>query len=113
MMSNEFWKYLDNLLSSHDIFIDRPRNSAHPKYPDMIYPVDYGYLIGTKSSDGEGIDVWLGSNGDSIDAIICVVDILKKETETKILIGCTTEEKEMILKFHNQTSGMKGIMVER
>ena len=27
----------------------------------VVYPLDYGYLQGTSSSDGEGIDVWRGS----------------------------------------------------
>lgn len=40
--------------------------------------------------DGQGIDVWVGSDPHrKIDAIMCTVDILKKDSEIKILIGCT------------------------
>lgn len=31
-----------------------------------------------------------------IDAIMCTVDLTKKNSEIKILIGCTKEEKEKI-----------------
>lgn len=39
--------------------IDRPLGSAHPKYPDMIYPVNYGYIEGIIGGDGDEQDVYL------------------------------------------------------
>lgn len=94
--------------------IDRKKGSAHPKYPDMIYPVDYGYLKGTSSMDGGGIDVWRGSEkAGKLDAVICTVDIMKNDSEIKLLLGCTQQEKEVILKFHNEGPYMKGIMIHR
>ncbi len=42
-----FWHAMDQLVSSTKIVIDRPRGSAHPKFKDFIYPVNYGYLEGT------------------------------------------------------------------
>lgn len=63
--------------------------------------------------DGHGIDVWRGSSpNDKIDAIICTVDLRKKDSEIKILIGCTEEEKKLILQFHNH-GDMSGILVPR
>ena len=44
MYDNEFWEMLDKLFAKYDIEIDRPKGSAHPKYSDYIYPLDYGYL---------------------------------------------------------------------
>ena len=42
----------------------------HPRYPQIVYELDYGYLDGTKSSDNEGIDVWLGTYAkQKLDAI--------------------------------------------
>jgi len=55
----DFWTALDQLVSDSEIVIDRPKGSAHPKYPDFIYKVDYGYLNNTSSMDGQGIDVEL------------------------------------------------------
>lgn len=111
--NNEFWSALDELVSNSEIVIDRRKGSAHPKYPDLIYEVDYGYLKNTSSADGDGIDVWVGSSEKSVDAVTCIVDLAKRESEIKILIGCTEEEKDIIYKFHNRTEHMKGILLRR
>lgn len=42
-----------------EIEIDRPLGSAHPKHPDLIYPVNYGFIPGVFGSDGEEMDVYL------------------------------------------------------
>jgi len=43
--------------------IDRPLGSAHPKYLDMIYTLNYGYVYGVIAGDGEEQDVYvIGSN---------------------------------------------------
>lgn len=42
-----------------DIIIDRPMGSAHPKYPEVIYPVNYGYIPDVLGGDGEELDVYL------------------------------------------------------
>ena len=94
--NEDFWKALDELVNDSEIIIDRPKGTAHPKYPEFIYKVDYGYLKDTSSMDGNGIDVWVGSNEKKIDAIMCIVDLLKKDLEMKILIGCTEEEKKTV-----------------
>ena len=113
-MNEAFWHALDTLVHESEIFIDRPKGTAHPKYPDFIYKVDYGYLKNTTSMDGGGIDVWKGTDPkEKIDAIICIVDLTKKDSEIKILIGCTEEEKEMIYQTHNETTNMKGILICR
>lgn len=109
-----FWQALEELVARSPVVIDRPRGSRHPRYPDMRYEVDYGYLEGTQAADGAGIDVWCGSDdAGRIDAVICTVDLLKHDTEVKLLIGCTEEEKQTVLRFHNNSSLMKGIMVRR
>ena len=47
------------------------------------------------------------------DAIICTVDLTKKDSEIKLLIGCTEEEKEVIYRIHNDSQNMKGILIRR
>ena len=111
--NDDFWKALDELVTRSEIVIDRPKGSAHPKFPDFIYPVDYGYLRDTAAMDGAGIDVWVGSNDKKIDAVMCIVDLLKRDSEIKILIGCTEEEKMEVYRTHNETQYMKGIMIRR
>lgn len=111
--NREFWEALDELISNSEIVIDRPKGTAHPKYPNFIYRVDYGYLKGTSSMDGAGIDVWVGSGEKEIDAIMCVVDLKKRDSEIKILVGCTEKEKQIIYQTHNETEYMKGILIRR
>ncbi len=111
--SDAFWNALDELALGSEIVIDRPKGSAHPRFPDFIYPLDYGYLKNTSSMDGAGIDVWLGSGEKQIDAIMCIVDLMKRDSEIKILIGCTEEEKKTIFKIHNESQFMKGILIRR
>ena len=111
--NEDFWKALDELVNDSEIIIDRPKGTAHPKYPEFIYKVDYGYLKDTSSMDGGGIDVWVGSGEKKIDAIMCIVDLLKKDSEIKNLIGCTEEEKKTVCETHNETPFMKGVLLRR
>ena len=46
-----------------DIVIDRPLGSVHPEHTDIVYPVNYGYIPGTESGDGEALDVYLPGVG--------------------------------------------------
>ena len=112
-INEDFWKALDELVSNSEIVIDRPRGSAHPRFPNFIYKVDYGYLKNTSSMYGAEIDVWIGSGDKKIDAIMCIVDLMKRDSEIKILVGCTEEEKLDIYKTHNETQYMKGVLIRR
>lgn len=110
----EFWQALDRLTTSSELVIDRPCGSAHPRYPEFIYPLDYGYLKNTSSMDGEGIDIWRGTSADTrVDAVIVSVDLVKRDIELKLLVGCTEEEKEIVYRIHNETEPMKGMMIRR
>ena len=39
--------------------IDRPLGSAHPRHPEMIYPINYGYVDGVLAGDGAEQDVYV------------------------------------------------------
>ena len=89
------------LAQTGSIVLDRPRGSAHPRYPGMIYPLDYGFFENTCASDGGGIDVWIGSKGGKIlTGILCTFDRLKRDAEIKLLIGCTLQDVEIIQGFN-------------
>lgn len=68
-----------------EIKIDRPLGSAHPKHPDLIYPVNYGFIPGVFGGDGEEMDVYLlGVDGPvfkSSAQIIAVVHRLDDEED--------------------------------
>ena len=108
-----FWNYLDRLAAACPVVIDRPRNTHHPRCPDIVYPLDYGYLDGTTSGDGGGIDVWLGTSGTrELSAVILTVDLYKRDAEIKILLGCSEEEIQTIFIFHN-SNRMGATLVRR
>jgi inorganic pyrophosphatase len=105
-----FWLSMKQLLMANSLVIDRPRGSSHPRYPDMIYPLDYGYLDNTVSGDGGGIDVWFGSlnrridpvNTKTLTGILCTFDTLKRDAEIKLLVGCSAEDLLIIRDFHKE-----------
>lgn len=110
---NTFWLTLDQLIAQSTVVIDRPRGSHHPRYPELIYPFDYGYLEGTTSMDGGGIDLWQGSLPDpTLTAVIITVDLSKRDSEIKLLLGCTLQESQEILAFHND-GFMAGMLILR
>ncbi len=109
----EFWNYLDRLVAEHRVVLDRPKGSAHPRYPTLIYPLDYGYLEDTTTVDGDGLDVWVGSLPERrLDALALTVDLHKRDAELKLLLGCTQAEKAIILNFLNGNS-MRACLVPR
>lgn len=109
-----FWKQLDRLVNESKVVIDRPKDSPHPRYDDAIYPLDYGYLAGTSSADGSGIDIWLGESGERrVVGVICTVDMLKRDSEVKVCLGCSEAEMLTIAKFVNNTLSMRGLLIRR
>jgi len=59
------------------VTVDRPLGSRHPNHPDLVYPVNYGYVAGVMGGDGEeqdayilGIDVPLASFTGRVAAVI-------------------------------------------
>jgi len=94
---------MSQLVASSQITIDRPKRSSHPRYPEIIYPLDYGYLENTTASDGGGIDVWLGSlESKTLTGILCTFDTIKRDMEIKLLIACTEDDLQIIQKFHGE-----------
>ena len=41
------------------VTMDRPIGTVHPKHPDLIYPINYGYIEGLLGGDGEEQDVYI------------------------------------------------------
>lgn len=113
-MNSVFWERLDALLAQSRIVIDRPRGSHHPRFPQIVYEIDYGYLDGTTSTDGEGVDVWIGSDpARRLDAVICTVDMDKRDAEMKLMVGCTEAEKSYIERFYNEWPDMGAVILRR
>jgi inorganic pyrophosphatase len=109
----DFWRALDALVANGELRIDRPRGSAHPRYRGTIYPLDYGELVGTRSGDGDPIDVWIGSLPERrVSAVVVTLDLAKRDSEIKVLAGCTPDEARTILAFHRD-GAQSALLVER
>jgi inorganic pyrophosphatase len=104
-MNEIFWVRLVALINCKEIKIDRPAGSSHPRYSKRVYPLDYGFLADTRSGDGEGIDIWVGSRRPAaLDGIVCAFDELKSDLEVKLVWGCSDEEIKEIIQFHRMGS---------
>ena len=51
-------KAIDFLNRMVSVTIDRPLGSKHPRH-DFVYLVNYGFVPGTQSPDGEELDVYV------------------------------------------------------
>jgi inorganic pyrophosphatase len=109
-----FWQKLDSIYFASSIVITQPQGSMHSTFANLVYPVDYGYLNDTLSQDLLGIAIYKGKGSAySVEAILVAADILKKDIEVKLLVGCSQEEVDKILRFVNQTEYQKTIIVRR
>ncbi|MDR1334940.1 MAG: hypothetical protein LBJ19_01535 [Holosporaceae bacterium] len=111
--TKRFFETFETLIRENRITIDRPKGSAHPRFPNLIYPIDYGYINETESQDGQGIDAYSGDDKTlGIVGIICTVDSVKKDSEVKILYNCAEENIKTALMMTNN-GPMCGILVRK
>ena len=71
------------------IIVDRPLGSHHPKYKDIYYSVNYGYVEGVIALDGEEQDAYiLGVNVALKDFTGKVIAIIhrKNDIEDKLVV---------------------------
>lgn len=112
-MKDEFWEFLQQLVNTCQIVIDRPKGTIHPRFTQQPYPVNYGYLSGTTAIDAGGVDIWVGSLTERrIVGVLCTVDLMKRDTELKIIFDCTRKEIDNILTFVNNGE-MRAIYIEK
>lgn len=90
------------------IHFDRPLGTKHPRF-DWIYPVNYGFVPGTKAGDGMEIDVYYLSASEPLQDIegTCIGYVHRLDDNEDKLIATdgaipTEEEIEAILAFQEQ-----------
>lgn len=108
-----FWQKLDTLYLSSDFVLKYQKDASHPDYPNLRYPCAYGFLKTLSSEKDGAIPCFKGSGEAQVDKIIVSADILNKFLEVKVLVGCTEEETQEILRFLNQNDFQKTILVKR
>ena len=87
-----------------DVTIDRPIGTTHPKYKDMIYLVNYGYIDGFYGGDNEyqGEDKPLSNYRGKVIAIVHRLN----DNEDKLVVhnyGClSSNEIEEAINFQEK-----------
>lgn len=77
-------------LAGRRVTVDRPLGSAHPNYPELIYPLNYGYVAGILGGDGEPQDAYILGVDQPIACFtgrIVAVVIRRDGNETKWVIA--------------------------
>ena len=92
-----------------DVIIDRPIGSKHPEY-GFQYPINYGYLPGTRAGDGEEIDAYILGVKEPLRAFRgrCIAIVHREDDdEGKLVVApegmeSTTAEIEQAVQFQEQ-----------
>ena len=95
------WMDWEALIEQNGVTIDRPFASPHPDHPTIIYPIDYGYINDTLSSDGQEVDIFCGSATNKLVALIQTADFRKGDQEIKLIYNCTPAEIYLVNGFIN------------
>ena len=88
--------------------VDRPLGSRHPKYPDLYYSVNYGYIEGTMAADGEEEDAYILGVNEPVNCftgrVIAIIH-RKNDNKHKWVVapdGVTFTEEEILTMTHFQ-----------
>ena len=108
------WEAWGRCVAARGVTIDRPARTAHPEHPSVIYPLDYGFIPGTRSTDGEPVDVFVGSGTQGLVGAILTTNHRKQAREAKLLVDCTPPEIYMAHGFINyDRTLLEGVLVLR
>ena len=90
------------------VTVDRPIGSRHPDYPDMIYPINYGYVKGIIAPDSEEQDAYVLGVDDPISKfcgrVVAIIHRLD-DVENKLVVapdGLEFTESEIVSKIYFQ-----------
>ena len=92
------------------VIVDRPLGSCHPRYENLLYPVNYGYVSGVVAGDGEEQDAYIlgvyEPIAEFVGHVIAIAhrldDIEDKWVVAPLNISFTKEEIEKKIHFQEQ-----------
>ena len=97
--------------------IDRPVGSTHPIYPDMVYPINYGYIENVFAGDGGEQDVYvLGTQKplETFEGTVIAVYHRIDDNEDKWIVALDDKsytDKEILDAIYFQEQYFKGELV--
>ncbi len=108
------WGTWARCIKDNGITIERPRTTAHPDDPSIVYPVDYGYVNGTRGGDGDALDVFVGRGTTGLVGALLTTDHQQRDREAKLLYDCTPPEVYTAHGFINyDRTLLEGVLVLR
>ncbi|WP_263787516.1 inorganic diphosphatase [Salinibacter grassmerensis] len=108
------WGAWAQCIESNGITIERPRATAHPDHPSIVYPIDYGYVNGTRGGDGDALDVFVGHSTTGLVGAILTTDYQQRDREANLLYDCTPTEVYTAHGFMNyDRTLLEGVLVLR
>ncbi|MCI5724491.1 MULTISPECIES: inorganic diphosphatase [Fusobacterium] len=90
--------------------VDRKLGSHHPEYPNIFYPINYGYIENVIAADGEEQDAYIMGVNEAVDTftgkVIAIIH-RKNDIETKWVVvpknlNFTREEIILATNFQEQ-----------
>lgn len=68
----------------YHIKMDRPIGTPHPKHPEIMYPINYGFIPGLIGGDGEEQDVYLLDVDQPIqEAEVTIIAVVYREDDNE------------------------------
>ncbi len=55
------------------VTVDRMIGTHHPKHPNIVYPINYGYIDGTMAPDGEEQDAYIIGIDEPVASFLGIV----------------------------------------
>ena len=86
------WEGWEALIAQNGITLDRPYRTPHPDFPDIIYPINYGFINDTLGSDGDEVDIFVGRAQNGLVGLLLTTDHRRGDREVKLLYHCTPED---------------------
>ena len=78
-----------------EVYIDRPIGSTHPKYNNIIYPVNYGYMKEITAVDGDYQDVYVLGEENKIDYCVGkVYAVVERDNDVEDKLIVTTDDRD-------------------
>lgn len=72
------------------VIVDRPLGSRHPRHPDLVYPINYGFVPGTVPRDGMPVDAYLMGLDEAVDqaeSVVIAVIVRSDDVEDKLAVA--------------------------
>ena len=88
------WRRWERLIEACGLEIDRPAGASHPDFPEITYPLDYGFVPGTHArADGEPVDCFRGSQEAlGLVGLLATHNHRQGKRELKLLYGTPPAE---------------------